>query len=40
MVKIFSLECPSENEAVNKEYFQQYSGRYGLHDFHNITFNK
>ena len=33
MVKICSLEYPSENEAVNKEYFEQYSGRYGLHDF-------
>jgi superfamily II RNA helicase len=31
MVKVCSLEYPSENEIVNKEYFDQYS--YELHDF-------
>lgn len=33
MVKICELVYPEENEEMNKEYFQQYTERYGLHDF-------
>ena len=33
MVKICDLIYPQKNEQKNKEYFDQYTGRYGLHDF-------
>ena len=33
MVKICDLVYPQKNERENKEYFDQYTGRYGLHDF-------
>ena len=33
MVKICDLVYPVKNEQQNKEYFDQYTERYGLHDF-------
>lgn len=33
MVKICALEYPAENEELNKEHFDKYTEKYGLHDF-------